>query len=369
MPDTSIVSMSKRIGGLLLVVALAGCAASMTQTPRVVWVTGDRAYVAFRDSTAFEPGDRLSFQRRGRTVATGTVSRVDRGEMAQVTLSSGSLGGESEFGRTTIAPDRSVLAGSLLRIGLPASARGTLFFRCRFVGLNPQWPEGLYRAGFVEERAREYLRDSSASAVAPWPDTLRFRFYDVAADEEIALERGELDVAIFWPGELSNHMRESPRWRDRLSGTRSRGAVTLTWTEGAPSDSFPLAVATSQVFSALNRDLFRGDLLPLFARTDSAGSPQPLVVPRFEVDPRCPGRGEIQRSIDRLQPSSGTRGLAGVSFGALRTPIAGTFEMNASMRSTTLFGIRCPIVCRPELRRTVAALGPDKLADLIDCAP
>ena len=371
MPDTAIVSVSKCLWGLPLAIALAGCAAPMTQTPRVVWVSGDRAYVAFGDSTALEAGDVVSFERRGRTLATGTVARVERGEMAQVMVSSGSLGSGGELGRITIRADRSALAPrSLLRIGFPSRARRTLFFRCPSVRLRWHWPEGAFRAGAVEERRGEYFRDPSVSTTTSWPDTLRFRLYDDAADEEIALERGELDVAVFWPGELSSHMRESPRWRDPLSGTCSRGAVALSWNEGATPDPFELAHARSSVFSALNRDLFRGDLLPLFARTDSASLPSPLVVPRFEVDPSCPGRGELQRYIDRLQPSTGgTHGSVRVFFSWLLNPVSGSFGVDGSVQGTALFAIRCPIVCRPELRRSIAALDPDHLAELIDCEP
>src|SRR2546422_4979138 len=124
MPDTSIVSITKRLWGACLSVALAGCAASMAQTPRVVWVSGDRAYVAFRDSTAFEPGDVVSFEHRGKTLATGTVASVERGEMAQVMVSSGSLGEPRKLEAIRVVPEYSGEHPlSLLRVGLPSASR------------------------------------------------------------------------------------------------------------------------------------------------------------------------------------------------------------------------------------------------------
>src|SRR5258705_580923 len=58
---------------------------------RVVWARDHRAYVATRDSSSVVAGDSVTFLQRGKPFATGTVSRVEHGEMAIVTLVSGSL--------------------------------------------------------------------------------------------------------------------------------------------------------------------------------------------------------------------------------------------------------------------------------------
>src|SRR4029077_8015933 len=73
----------------------------------------------------------------------------------------------------------------------------------------------------------------SPMGAPPAPDTLLVRLYGESADEEIALERGELDVAVFWPGELSTRMREDPRWGGALLGLRAHGVIAVAALHGA----------------------------------------------------------------------------------------------------------------------------------------
>jgi hypothetical protein len=203
-------------------------------------------------------------------------------------------------------------------------------------------------------RVARYIRDSRISLDTLWPDTLIVRFYDESADEEIAIERAELDVAVFWPAELSSHMRTSPRWSSPLMGIRTRGAVTLVWDASSSIDPAVLEREKAETFAALNQDLFHGDLLLLEARDPDSGGPS-NVHPRFRVDPSCPGRAELQRYLYRrvLTPSQGLVRI----------------EYRADLAGSPLFAIRCPVVSRPDLRAYLSALGPDRLADLIDCSP
>jgi hypothetical protein len=337
----------------ILAFVLAGCASPNSQMPRVVWLSGSRAYVALRDSTAVLAGDRVRFQRDGRTVASGIVARVEHGELAQVQVTSGPLGSERELLRTTVVVERaSVAKPSTLRIGLPSAARGTAFFSCRRLGVRPQWPDSAYRADAPSSRTARFVRDPRIPLDKPWPDTLVVRFYDESADEEIAIERAELDVAVFWPSELSSHMRTSPRWSSPLMGIRTRGVVALVWDDPSSIDPAALEREKAGTFAALNRDLFHGDLLLLEASDPDSGGPSDLR-PRFLVDPRCPGRAELQRYLDRWVPAP-TNGVVRIEYQVDRT-------------GSPLFAIRCPVVSRPDLRAYLSALGPDRVADLMDC--
>src|SRR5262249_42508998 len=104
-------------------------------------------------------------------------------------------------------------APALLRVGSRAPGRSANPFPCARTEL------GLDAATHRIEtsgRALRVTRLPDAPASTSWPDTLLVQPFDDPADEEIALERGEIDVGGFWPGELSSHLREHPRWRDPL---------------------------------------------------------------------------------------------------------------------------------------------------------
>jgi hypothetical protein len=369
MSDTWVVSGVRRLAALFLLLLCAGCAAPLAGTSRVVWVRENRAYVALRDSTALAAGDRVRFERGGKTVAGGIVTRIERGEMAQVTLTSGSLGEDRDLARTTVLPERSPLvAPSSLRVGLPSAARTTAFFSCGQAGVESAWPAGAYRTDASSPRLARFLRNPAVSLDPPWPDTLIVRFYDENADEEIALERGELEVAVFWPGELSSHMRTSPRWRDPLMGVRSRGAVVLLWGDTSSVDPAALEREKNTTFDALNRDVFHGDLLPVpWNRPPADSARSASDAPRIQVDPRCPGRAELQRYLDRRAPAA-PKGLVRLKYSELVRFSPGGFQAE-DVAGIALFAIRCPIVCAPALRPYVAALGASRLADLIACMP
>jgi hypothetical protein len=211
------------------------------------------------------------------------------------------------------------------------------------------------------------VRDPVSVLDAPWPDTLLVRLFDEAADEEIALERGELDAAVFWPGEVSSHLREQPLWRDYLSGTMKRGVVAATWkaADAARDSSDSLSFASDSLLASLNREIFAGDLEPLREGGQSI-LPSRSGSLRFEVDPSLPGRQLLERFLNRgRKPHSARDSAAVVQVRILDLPIASTWAPGTA----PLFAIRCPLVSATQLQPYLAALGPDLLVGMIECRP
>lgn len=200
------------VAGLLLWVlgALAPLACAAAPTPldvRVVWTSADRALLAGEDSLAVESGDGVEFTVRGRVLATGTIAQVvDRG-IALTTISSGSLRGQ-RLDRLRVRLVRTVPRLAILRIGYPSRARPSPFRSDDTLGVHPP-DEVAYRAEAAVERGMRWVR--AAGTDAAWPETLVVRRFDDDADQEIALGRGEIDVAVFWPGEPSRMLREDDR--------------------------------------------------------------------------------------------------------------------------------------------------------------
>ena len=301
-------------------------------------------------------------------MASGAVARVFDGEMAVVTLSSGSLASVKKRERLEVLAERPQLPRlPALRVGYPAASRSNLLFACERVALLPRLPAGAYRTEARSDRWSRLTRDPRVQLPTPWPDTLVVRFFDDGDDEEIALERGELDVAVFWPGELSRHMREQSRWAEPLYGTRARGLVVAAepWSAkrgNTTRDSITVApdAATLERF---NRDLFRGDLERW---SDPAAPTRPFGSTRFEVDLACPGWREMQRLLDSSSAPTTAR-RARLSY--VDAPVATLDSLRARAGVTPLFLLRCPVVCTPELRSYVRALGTGALVDALDCQP
>jgi hypothetical protein len=179
---------------------------------RVVWVSGDRAILAATDSLPLESGDALTFQERGRLLARGEVASViDRG-VAIAMIHTGSLAGVRRFDRVRVLHSPMPIRPGALRIGVPSRSRPGPLGPSDTLGVDSPAEAG-YRAETVGEREIRRVREPLGSDGA-WPDTLTVRRFDDAADEEIALERGEIDVAVFWPGEPSRALHEDDRhWR------------------------------------------------------------------------------------------------------------------------------------------------------------
>jgi hypothetical protein len=397
---------------------------------QVIWVRDERVYIASPESLVLEPGDLLTFLLRGKKIATGEVTGVPERELALATLTSGSLKGAKKLESLQVLAQRPPLrAVPVLRVGYPAGDRLNLLFACDPMRLLPRAPGNAYRTEALSERSYRLVRDSTAlmtlgrlrGAGAAWPDTLLIRLFDEAADEEIALERGELDAAVFWPGELSAHIREQPRWRDHLSGMRAQGVLAAIQLTTNKRENGVLPILDGATLDSLNEELFRGDLVRWEKAADwpaesgsrrNARSGDPS---RIEVDPACPGREVLERVFNRSaglrahqdrppaarvfyldapirQLDSLALGVTGyirrgvfpselraradsLEAGIRRLGIASDpsasdglrRELRDSLHVELLFAIRCPVVCAPALRPYVNALGADALVNALEC--
>lgn len=310
----------------------------------MLWWRDARVYLATRDSVAGPPGTRLTFVSRGRTIATGEIERVVDGELVVARLTSGSLAKEKKPDRIAVLAEPPALPRLLvLRVGYPASGRAAALFTCVPTTLRP--PPGVRLADAASDRSWRWVRDDSAAVAPPtWPDTLEVRLFHDAADEEIALERGEIDAAVFWPGELSSHMREHARGQGMILA-RTRGIVVAAG----------LAAGDSTALAAFNRDLFRGDLLGL-----PWSAPAAAEAARLEVDAAWSGRPAIERAMARVR-GTGTRPLR-LSF------IEAPGRSSIDVASVPVFAVRCPVVGAPALRTALGAIAQG-LVGALDCAP
>jgi len=244
---------------LLVATGPTSSAAPVEVGANVLAVRESRVYLEVPPSAALQSGLTITLLSGERAIATAVITRVYDSEIAVATLNSGSLAGVTNLEGLRVTVDRHPAPPALLRLGYPSSRRVTAGFRCRNARLSPALETLGYRAVSRSDPHR-LVRDTSITADAPWPDTLLVRFFDESADQEIALERGELDVAVFWPGELSKHMRESPRFRDLQMTPRTGGAADTAVAGGAaagadPRNAWPIVCAPEirPVVDALGR--------------------------------------------------------------------------------------------------------------------
>src|SRR5206468_809520 len=238
---------------------MSGAAGSQPIPARIAWTARDRVYLASPDSLPLQVGDRITFRLRGDSVAAAEVTVVVAPEMAVARLTRGALLPHGDLQQVEILVEPPPLEPMyLLRVGLPGRARSNLIFACD-PSLRP--PAG-YRVQGSSRRGLLLVRNSAAVAgpQRPWPDTLQVRLYDETADEEIAIERGDLDVAVFWPGELTARLRAPPRSLVTLGGGRSRGVVAAIRTDRGPARDSSAFVFPDRAAAALDGAVFRGDL-------------------------------------------------------------------------------------------------------------
>jgi len=388
-------SLATKLAGACLAVSVLGLigagpapAQPAPVDARVVWVRDERVYIASPDSAALGEGARLTFVFRGKPVAAGEVTRVVDREMVVARLTSGALPREKDLKRLRVLSQPAQGPRSL-RVGYPSRARATLFFACDRLILAPPLPPRSYR---VEARGRSsrIIPEPGGGSSVPWPETLWVRPFDEAADEEIALERGELDVAVFWPGELSAHMREQPRWEGRLSSPMPRGCVVALWIGAPGGDTTATGPLDDSLLTSLNRELFRGDLEERWRGRESLpGPPERAAAPRgarYEVDPACPGRPVLERFLARAQgppPSPDERPVVRLVY--LHSPpgsrdsiaVAAVAHQRAGgspsplrvLRVDPVFAFACPVLFDPRLGPYLRALGVARLVELFECAP
>jgi hypothetical protein len=391
----------------------------------VVWAEAARVYFTARDSSAVAPGDVITFVDRNHAMARGAVSRNFGDGLCVAIVDSGSLDRVKHRDRLRLLIERTApVPVALLRVGAPSQHRACAWFRCGALATRVPfaWPGYRIEAPRHDGESSEVhpvraVRDSGLVARPGWPDTLSVRGFDDSGDEEIALERGEIDVALFWPGELSSHVRDQPRWQQDRYAAMNRGVIAAR--SLAADEPAPLDASADPIWTALAQDLFRGDLVPWdnAATTPSReATPRPLATRtrRFQVDPSCPGRMSLEPFLNReagtgaMAASSVTRvffidaptddadsvALAAAEYvrrdalpGVLRTradalaaalrrgpgdaskPRAQLVRVLAdSLHVVPLFAMRCPVLSTPAFSHTVDRMGVDVFVRLLDCA-
>jgi hypothetical protein len=252
---------------------------------------------------------------------------------------------------------------AVLRVAVPRDAERHPMLRCaRVTTVAPVY----YRTDDTS-RVTRLVRTGGDPT---WPETL-IVFPLAPDDAEIALERGEVDVAVFWPGDLSTRMRESPRWRDPLMGTIERGVVAVFWGAGssrggeAPAGAFAQGVLRQPWvdLTAFNRRFFRGDLAPV--PRDSTDVDFSTIVesgPRFHVSNAWPAHEAIERALNAGVPADAP------ALRLVLSPSSAMFPRVIAPYGAPLFTLRCAVVCDPALRAAVAPLA-DALANLRVCEP
>jgi hypothetical protein len=251
----------------------------------------------------------------------------------------------------------------LLRLGYPAPGRKNLLFDCSGQSLRAPVLLGAYKPETLSGQTYRLVRDSTITVSAPWPDTLLIRLYDEVADEEIALERGDLDAAIFWPGEASTHIRDAMRWQGRPSGRPVRSLLAVSALgPSAPIDSTWLRANERVALTRLNQELFHGDLT-LWPYGEIP--PPSTVSARFEVSASIPGRDSIERFLNRALGSSTGPGSSRIVRLSFLDPPPESISSRPSF--TVGFIVYCPVISAPRLLPYLDAIGPDSLVNLFDC--
>jgi hypothetical protein len=366
MGDTGRVSRRTVAAGILALLMVAGPAGAdpVNLNAKVVWAHGGRAYLASSDPLSLAEGDMLKFYDGKKVAAEGSVTSIVDGTLAVARIKSGSLESVKKLDRLRITADHPKLRPvDVMRIGIPS--RSNLLFACGTPSIRSPLPRAAFSGEALSVRSFLLARDKSDPTTAQWPDTLLVRLFDEATDEEIALERGELDVAVFWPGELSTQMRENPRWREFTYGMRPRSILTATLSREAAE--FPLAASDSSALLWMNEAVFRGDLLPWDRGSGGpvlVGPPtaKPAPLHRFEIDRGVPGWQTIEKALRSAGASGSDTGSAPVRVSLL--------GVSATPPDPALFSfaIRCPVVCKPGLRTYLNTLGTDAFINIVDCS-
>jgi hypothetical protein len=337
---------------------------------RAVWSSGPRAYVAWSDSVKPAPGDTVAFVRGGRKVAWGEIAAVVDGEMLMVRLSAGTLERAGRIDRLRVVhARRSDASRTRLRVGYPSPARRTLLFACDDTRPDPG-PGSPYQPAGASEGWECLVRRAWIPAGPGLPDTLLARSFDDATDEEIALERGDLDVALFWPGEMSTRLREPTGPVASTIGVRSRGVVAITaWPDShghLPDVGLRPAIDPDE----LNQRMFRGDLVPWTRIAPTAADPPiPEAGLAVGVDDALPGAAALARFV-RGAPEHGTMPRPAARLAYLPEPTARYVapDSASATRVRPWFAIGVRVAYAPAVRAAVEAIRPDALADLIGCA-
>lgn len=316
---------------------------------RVIWSHGDRVYLAAGDSFWIAMGSNLRFFEKKKEIASAIVLSIEDSTLAVARITSGSLAHVKHLDRLSVDAER---ARTKLRVGIPSSKRVQPFFGC-----YPRLSRGPFGADFFEGGSKGFSPRGKNL-----PDSLFIREYDDAADEEIALELRQIDVAIFWPGEASTHIREAMRWTGTPTLIRSQGVIGVRAKEFGRSNEIDpgrLPTRTEEQLARFNMDLFRGDLVPIqYAKDDS------MPAWSLEVDPTLP---DYEHILLALGPSTHeTKPLLLTYFDepVQPEPIPSDVVNKPKM---WLFRIGCPVLSRPELRTYLGVIDLSEIVNGFAC--
>ncbi|HLG94135.1 MAG TPA: ABC transporter substrate-binding protein [candidate division Zixibacteria bacterium] len=140
----------------------------------------------------------------------------------------------------------------------------------------PRFPAGSgpFRVDVIRATGLRLLRNKNYHGPAPQADTLTFRWFGQREDAEAAFLRGEVSLAWFKAGELSQVLRYDPGVKEKelchFSAKKQVAAFYLR--PVSPDSSRMLASGAAHATENLGPDLYRGDWLsekPVSARPDS----------------------------------------------------------------------------------------------------
>jgi hypothetical protein len=265
---------------------------------KVVWAGDDFAVISSRVALPVASGDIIRFFERKKMVAEGSVQNILEPTTAVVGLAPGSHGvlksvkklDHLRMTAETRLPERL----TWLRVGFPSTGRSNLLPACDSLIPRPDINHHLAKSN---DHQMQWVRDSLSTPLGPWPDTVLIRLFDDSADEEIALERGDLDLAVFSPGELSLHARELGPTKVRVHSATIVPGVIAAVRIGAQESgaAAELSAAEQQALARLRGELFGGDVIPYWggdspSLTDGAA--------RFEVGHEFPRWQAIDRFLN-----------------------------------------------------------------------
>lgn len=323
---------------------------------KLVWIQGNRAYIASDDSLPLLPGSRLEFRYRHKIIAHGEVEAVYEDEL----VAAGVIGSFEKVKRLdqveiTALPFQ---PPSSIRIGYPAAGRGCLLFNCTQLTPDSTILGSAYRPESLGVTSVRFVRTSQPAIAAAWPDTLLVRFFSEATDEEIALEREDIDVGVFWPGEASSHIREVMGWKGPPYGKRNGFALTALAHRTLDSGLFP---SETDALQRLSDEVFHGDLITFHSGLGIADAPEPRG--RFEVAAGIPGRDVMERA---LRSAMGNPTTSTNWDGVVRLELVP--ESTWSPARVGWIGLGCPTISTQRFRKYVAMLDADALVNLLRCA-
>ena len=360
----------------------SAAAETIPMKARALWVREDRVYVALLDTLSVAAGHSITFRSGKRVIATGAFTGERAGDVIAVRLQSGSLEGVKKLERLLIGGERpSTRAPRTVRWGYPSAMRRPLLFACGACSLRPERLGAPYGIESASDEAYRLVRVPSGDDGSAWPDTIVVRLYDDSSDEEIAFLRGDIDAAVFWPGEASRHARDLSAPTRTLTASRDHGVVIASGSGALDSDAFaPLAT--------MNDALFHGDLVPYLRPTpDVAPNAGAAGVERderqvsFEVDSGIPGALLLRRAlVGERRRGAAVTASASVRVSFLPVSIDPDSIAHAALRSipgdhgdgprsVRLFTLGCPVVARAALVPFLERVGVGAFVNLFDCVP